>query len=157
VTTLGQQSALEEATLNPTNPRDRAIDWECYVINQFRSGAVQNEFVGTLETPLGTSLFLAQPIRVNNAGCLECHSTPDKAPPEMVKLYGATNGFGWNLDEIVGAQIVLMPTALPMQMAEGNFRALVVLLAGAFAGIVLVFNASVAIGARMRSQAAHAG
>jgi hypothetical protein len=138
--------SYREATLNPTNPRDRASDWERYVIDQFRSGAVQNEFIGTFEIPSGASLFLAQPIRVNNAGCLECHSTADKAPPEMVRLYGTTNGFGWHLNEIVGAQIVSMPTALPMQIAEGNFRALVVWLAGAFAGIVLVANASIAIG-----------
>jgi hypothetical protein len=143
--------SYREAALNPTNPRDRATDWERYVINQFRSGAVQNEFVITLETPLGTSLFLAQPIRVNNAGCLECHSTPDQAPPEMVRLYGTTNGFGWRMNEIIGAQIVSMPTTLPIQMAKGNFRALVIWLAGAFGGIVLVANAAVAIGTRVRS------
>jgi hypothetical protein len=143
--------SYREATLNPTNPRDRASDWERYVIDQFRSGAVQNEFVGTFETPSGASLLLAQPIRVNNVGCLECHSTPDNAPPEMVRLYGATHGFGWHMDEIVGAQIVTMPKALPMQMVEGNFRALVVWLAGAFAGIVLVANASIVIGTRVQS------
>ena len=84
--------SYREAALNPTNPRNRASDWERYVIDQFRSGAVQNEFVGTFETPSGASLFLAQPIRVNNVGCLECHSTPDKAPPEMVRL---------NFDELI--------------------------------------------------------
>jgi hypothetical protein len=143
--------SYKEATLNPTNPRDRASDWESYVINQFRSGAVQNEFISTLETPSGAWLFLAQPIRVNNVGCLECHSTPDKAPPEMVKLYGTANGFGWHMDEIIGAQIVSMPKALPMQMAEDSFRTLVAWLAGAFAGIVLVANAGIAIGIRGQS------
>jgi hypothetical protein len=143
--------SYREAMLNPANIRHRAIDWERDVINQFRSGAVQNEFIGTLETPSGAALLLAQPIRVNNAGCLECHSTPDKAPPEMVRLYGTTHGFGWHMDEIVGAQIVSMSTALPMQMAEGDFHALVVWLAGAFAGIVLVANAAIAIGTRVQS------
>jgi hypothetical protein len=143
--------SYREAALNPTNPRDRASDWERYVIDQFRSGAVQKEFVGTFETPSGASLFLAQPIRVDNAGCLECHSTPDKAPPEMVRLYGTTRGFGWRMDDIVGAQIVSMPNALPMQMAKGTSRAFAVWLAGAFAGIVLVANASIVFGTRVQS------
>ena len=142
--------SYREAALNPTNPRDRASDWERYVIDKFRSGAVQNEFVGTFELPSGAWLFLAQPISVNNVGCLECHSTPDKAPPEMVRLYGATQGFGWHMEEIVGAQIVSMPNALPMQMAERTFRAFAIWLAGAFAGIVLVANASIVIGTRVQ-------
>jgi hypothetical protein len=143
--------SYREAALNPTNPRNLASDWERYVIEQFRSGAMQNEFVGTFETPSGASLFLARPISVNNVGCLECHSTPDKAPPEMVKLYGATHGFGWHMGDIVGAQIVSVPEALPMQMVEGNFRAFAIWLAGAFAGIVLVANASIVIGTRVQS------
>jgi Protein of unknown function (DUF3365) len=143
--------SYREATLNPTNPRDLASDWERYVIDKFRSGAVQNEFVGRFELPSGASLFLAHPMRVDKVGCLECHSTPDKAPPEMVTLYGATHGFGWHVGDIVGAQIVSMPEALPMQMVEGNFRAFAIWLAGAFAGIVLVANASIVIGTRVQS------
>jgi len=69
----------------------------------------------------------------------------------MVTLYGTTNGFGWHMDEIVGAQIVSMPNAVPTQMAEGTFRASAIWLAGAFAGIVLVANASIVIGTRVQS------
>jgi hypothetical protein len=143
--------SYREAALNPTNPHNLASDWERYVIDQFRSGAMQKEFVGTFETPSGALLFLAQPIKVSNVGCLECHSTPDKAPPEMVKLYGATHGFGWHMDDIVGAQIVSMPKALPMHMTEHTFRAFAIWLAGAFAGILLVANASIVIGTRLKS------
>jgi protein-histidine pros-kinase len=38
-----------------------------------------------------------------------CHSTPDKAPPSMVALYGPKNGFGWKLNETIGAQIISVP------------------------------------------------
>ena len=30
--------SYKEATLNPTNPRDRATDWEADVVKQFRNG-----------------------------------------------------------------------------------------------------------------------
>ena len=34
----------------------------------------------------------------------------------MVALYGNKNGFGWKLDETIGAQII----SVPMDIAEGS-------------------------------------
>src|SRR5246127_1874665 len=48
----------KEATLNPTNPRDRATDWESDVVNEFRGSPAKAEFIGTRESPTGTALFL---------------------------------------------------------------------------------------------------
>jgi hypothetical protein len=101
-----------EATLNPSNPRDRATDWETDVVNDFRNGRARDELINTRDpSTTGTSLFLARPIKVTNVSCLECHSTPDKAPPAMIRLYGPDNGFGWKMDEIIGAQFVLKRSA----------------------------------------------
>jgi hypothetical protein len=140
----------KEATLNPTNPRDRATDWESDVVNQFRGKPTQTEFINTRESPTGTALFLARPIKVNNVSCLQCHSTPDKAPPEMIKLYGGDNGFGWQLNDVIGAQIVSVPVSVPVHSAEKAFRVIAAWLAGSFAGILLIANISVAIVARQR-------
>src|SRR5262249_12218534 len=138
----------KEATLNPTNPRDRATDWENDVVNQFRAGAIQNELITSREASTGTALVLARPIKVNNVSCLECHSTPDKAPAEMVRLYGTANGFGWKLDDIIGAQVVSVPVSVPVRMAEDAFRMIVTWLAGAFVGIALVASVAVGVVAR---------
>jgi hypothetical protein len=140
----------KEATLNPTNPRDRATDWESDVVNQFRGNSNQAEFISSRESPTGTALFLARPIRINNVSCLECHSTPDKAPTEMIKLYGGDNGFGWKLDDVIGAQIVSVPVSLPVHIAENAFRVIITWLGGAFGGILIVANIAVAIVARQR-------
>jgi len=140
----------KEATLNPTNPRDRTTDWESDVVNQFRSNSTQAEFISSRESPTGTALFLARPIRVNNVSCLECHSTPDKAPAEMIKLYGGDNGFGWKLDDVIGAQIVSVPVSLPVHIAENAFRVIITWLGGAFGGILIIANIAVAIVARQR-------
>ncbi len=88
----------KEATLNPTNPRDRATDWEADIVNQFRGNPKLPEYIGTRETATGAALVLARPIQIKNVSCLTCHSTPDKAPPEMRKLYSDANGFGWKMD-----------------------------------------------------------
>jgi hypothetical protein len=135
----------KEATLNPTNPRDRATDWESDIVNQFRAGRIQNEFVATREAPTGAALVLARPIRVNNVSCLECHSTPNKAPAEMIKLYGTANGFNWKMDDIIGAQIVSVPILVPLRTAEETFHVLLQWLAGAFGCILIAANLGAAL------------
>jgi len=121
--------AYKEATLNPTNLRDRAVDWETDIVNHFRNHADEKELVGERMTPTGGSIFLAQPMRIVDPACLECHSTPAKAPPSMIRLYGPNNGFGWNLNEIVGAQIVSVPESLAIKIADDEARTLMISLA----------------------------
>ena len=53
----------KEATLNPTNPRDRAADWEADIVQKFRNDSGTHEIVGERATPMGDSLYLARPIR----------------------------------------------------------------------------------------------
>jgi uncharacterized protein DUF3365 len=130
----------KEATLNPTNPRDRATDWETDIVNQFRGDTGQSEMSATRDTPNGISLFLARPIKVNNVSCLECHTTAEKAPVEMVKLYGTANGFDWKLNDIIGAQVVSVPLAVPLQLAQAAFINLLWWLVGAFMVVLFVAN-----------------
>ncbi len=121
--------AYKEATLNPTNPRDRASDWEADVVNTFRNHKDQTDLVGERDTPTGKSLFFARPLRVSSPSCLECHSTPEAAPASMIKQYGPDNGFGWQDNEIIGAQIVSVPESFPLQIADTALKRLVVYLA----------------------------
>ena len=129
----------KEATLNPTNPRDRAVDWEEDIIHPFRNRAELTIFDGERMTPSGRALYLARPLRAAKS-CLECHSTPDAAPPEMIKLYGSANGFGWRENEVIGAQIVSVPVALPMEMANREFRQLMTSLIAVGVVTLLVLN-----------------
>ena len=131
--------AYKEATLNPTNPRDRAVDWEADVINSFRNHGAEQELVGERDTPTGRSLFLARAIRAD-APCLQCHSVPRAAPASMIRHYGPDNGFGWNLNEVVGAQIVSVPMAVPIAMAEKGFRELLIYLGAVFAASMLLLD-----------------
>jgi protein-histidine pros-kinase len=132
--------AYKEATLNPTNLRDRAVDWETDIINTFRNRPTEvKELVGERDTPTGRSLYLARPIRANPP-CLECHSTPAAAPAALVRHYGPNNGFGWQLNEIVGAQIVSVPMAVPFKMATEAFNQLIIYLAAVFAVSLVVLD-----------------
>jgi HAMP domain-containing protein len=111
----------KEASPNPTNPRNRALDWEEDIIKAFKNHPDMKVFNGERETPFGRAMFLARPMRAPKA-CLECHSTPGNAPPEMLKLYGNANGFGWTEGDVIAAQIVSVPVSIPIDMAGRAFR-----------------------------------
>jgi len=130
----------KEATLNPTNPRNRAVDWETDLVNEFRRDPARTEIVGSRDTPLGPSLYLSRPIRVSDAGCLSCHTTPDQAPAAMLALYGREGGFGWQMGETIGAQIVQVPMSEPARLAGVAFRRLMLVLVGLFVFILLAVN-----------------
>jgi HAMP domain-containing protein len=131
--------SYKEATLNPTNPRDRAADWEGDIIQRFRNDAKIQQMIGERDTPMGKSLYLARPIRAE-AECLVCHSTPSAAPQSLIARYGADNGFGWQPHEVVGAQVVSVPFASAAVNADREFRAFMIMLVAVFAAAFLVVN-----------------
>ena len=131
--------AYKEAMLNPTNPRDRAVEWEADIINQFRNGS-DSELFGVRDTPTGRSLFFARPLKITDPACLVCHSTVEVAPRTMVDKYGTANGFGWNFNETVGAQVVSVPTDVPFARARKAFITFMTSLAGVLVAIGLILN-----------------
>ncbi|MEO0988854.1 MAG: DUF3365 domain-containing protein [Cyanobacteria bacterium J06639_14] len=128
-----EQFAYREATLNPTNLNDKADEFEATLVKYFREKPNAEEQHGFRRRfPLDDQFYIARPIRINNESCLVCHSTPEAAPASMIELYGPNNGFGWKLNEIVGAQIIAVP-------ANQVFRTAVKSLALILGIFVLVF------------------
>jgi HAMP domain-containing protein len=132
--------AYKEAALNPTNPRNRAVEWEADIVNEFRNNLARPEISGVRATPTGQSMFLARPFQIKDPACLSCHTTPDLAPASMVKLYGPNNGFGWKLNEVIGAQVVSVPMSLPVQNANRAFLTFMASLAGVFVVLFVILN-----------------
>ena len=130
----------KEAAINPTNPNNRVVEWENDIVRAFRSDNALKEISGMRETPTGRSLYLARPFQIKDAACLSCHTTPDLAPPAMVKIYGPANGYGWKLNEVVGAQIVSVPMNLPIRNANRAFVTFISSLAVVFAALFVVLN-----------------
>lgn len=130
----------KEAVLNPTNPRDRAVEWEADIVMQFRGNAEATELIGDRETPTGRSFYVARPIRITNPACLRCHSSVEAAPKTLVDRYGPANGFGWNLNEVVGAQIISVPTKVALERAQSVYTVFMGSIAGVFLAIGVVLN-----------------
>ncbi|MBN8746917.1 Uncharacterised protein [Xylophilus ampelinus] len=132
--------SYKPAMLNPTNPRDRAQDWEEDVIAKFAKESELGEFIGRRETASGPAMYIARPIRITNPACLSCHSTPGAAPAPMIEKYGPSNGFGWKLNEVLGAQVVSVPMSVPFERADKAFGVVMGSLAGVFVLIGLTLN-----------------
>lgn len=130
----------KEATLNPTNPRDRAVAWEADLVQEFKREPDRGVLTGIRSTPGGPSLYIASPIKITSEPCLSCHSTPAAAPASMLALYGNDNGFGWKLNDIVGAQIVSVPMSVPQERALRTFYTFMGSLCVLFLVLYVVLN-----------------
>jgi protein-histidine pros-kinase len=130
----------KEAALNPTNPADRATDWEAGMIDEFRRNPGLASFSITRDSPTGPILSIARPVRITDPGCLACHSTPDAAPSAMVDLYGSKNGFGWQIGAVEGAQIVSVPLQVTLDRQNRQLLTYVGGLAVIFAVTLLLLN-----------------
>ncbi len=132
--------AYKEATLNPTNPRDQAEGWEAKIVDAFRADPAQKETTGERWTHFGPSLYIARPIKISNQACLACHSSPSAAPASLVRTYGGERGFGWTMNEIVGAQVVSVPMSVPIQRARLTFYTSIGALVAIFTMMFIILN-----------------
>ncbi len=132
--------SYREAVLNPTNPRSRATAWEVEIIQRFSADPNIGELTGHHRTEQSDALYLAHPIQITDESCLSCHSTADAAPKAMIQLYGSSNGFGWKMGEVVGAQIVSVPMNFAEEKAQRSLGILVISLFSMSILIYLFFN-----------------
>jgi HAMP domain-containing protein len=132
--------AYKEAALNPTNTADRASDWEADIIAEFQRSAAVKEYTVTRDTSSGPILSVAKPIRITDKDCLSCHTNPAMAPATMVDLYGGNNGYGWQLGDVIGAQIVSVPMRVALDRADQLFLFYLGGLSAVFAVTLLLLN-----------------
>lgn len=134
------QYRYKEASLNPTNPADRATDWEADMIGEFSRNPEMKDLVRTRDSAFGPVLSLSRPIRLKDPACLACHSTPAAAPATLIDLYGSGNGFGWKLDDVVGLQVVTVPLKVALDRANQRIWLYLGGLAAIFLAVMVLLN-----------------
>ncbi len=130
----------KEASPNPTNPRDRADDFEESLVAWFVSHPDLKTKTGFREVEGKKLFYSASPLTVTKPSCLECHSNPEAAPPSMITEYGRDNGFGWHLHQIIAAQVVYLPAARVLDQGQQDARRVVLLFAEIFGVVILLIN-----------------
>ena len=130
--------SYREPALNPTNLADRAQDWEADIIGSSATRRPRKDLVVDRDTPVGPTINLARPVTIGDAACLACHSSSSTAPAALTRSYGTANGFGWKLNETVGAQILSVPMAIPIKLAHDAYLTFMGILVAIFALIFVV-------------------
>lgn len=130
----------KEATINPTNLRDRADAFETTLVEKFMANTDLQETSGFRSIPGGNIFYIARPIKVSKTSCLQCHSTPDVAPQSLIERYGTANGYGWKLNEIVGAQTISVPAQKVFNEAKETFLLIMAVVSSIFIMIILLVN-----------------
>jgi len=130
----------KEATLNPTNLRDKADAFEAKIVERFRNESNTKEISGFRNLPGGEVFYIARPLAVSKESCLRCHSTPEAAPKSQIATYGSEWGFGWKLHEIVAAQIISVPSSEIFDSSRRSLSLVMGILFGIFAIVVLWLN-----------------
>jgi HAMP domain-containing protein len=131
---------LRQPTLNPTNPADRPMPWEKELVDRFINDPHLASLVVERQADTGPILSYARPVRVTDQECLACHSTPEAAPATMLDVYGRTNGFGWKMGDVIGAQVVSVPESVADAQARHNLLVIMGALAIVFAVMLLLLN-----------------
>jgi HAMP domain-containing protein len=130
----------KEATINPTNLRDKADDFEAGLVQSFRNDTNKKELTGFRPFASGDLFYIARPITITKESCLRCHSTVEAAPKSMIATYGKENGFGWKLNEIVGTQIISVPSVEVVNSGRQILLFVMLAVCGMFAITILLLN-----------------
>jgi diguanylate cyclase (GGDEF)-like protein len=130
--------SYREVALNPTNPTNRATGEAAEILAALRASGSSGTLQRVTGAPGEEMLHFALAIRVTDDSCLACHGSPATAPPALLMRYGTERGFGWKVGEVIGAQIVSMPT---WRAYERSSDTLLRFLAGAVATIFVMFVA----------------
>jgi hypothetical protein len=125
----------KEPALNPTNLLDEPTPWEKNVIQLFRANPEKKTDRGDVPEAGEPKYYMARRLRVEQS-CLSCHSTPEDAPPSMTARYGRTYGFKWKVNDVVAAQVVIVPQKVQSDKARKDFLRLSAYLAVMFVLIV---------------------
>ncbi|BAC88599.1 c-type heme family protein [Gloeobacter violaceus] len=130
----------KEAAPNPTNLRDKADDFEAALVARFAADPTIKELTGFRSQPGGDVFYIARPLKVDSPSCLQCHSTPQVAPKNLIITYGPDNGFGWKVGQVIAAQVISVPVDEVYASAQRSWVLVVGVLVGIFAVLVFLVN-----------------
>ncbi len=93
---------------NPLNPDNRPEPIEQKILESFREDRNLESLIIQGRVQNNNYLISAQP-SISQQSCLLCHSKPENSPPNIAKEYKGTSGYGYELDQVVGANVVGVP------------------------------------------------
>ena len=119
----------------PRNPRFQAQGLELELLQYFKDNPEASSWSGLRQVGEKELFIKARPVRFE-AECLRCHGHPQDAPRELLASYGEQRGFGHEVGDLAGLDVV----GLPVRLALDSIKESTLWFALAFAaGILAVF------------------
>lgn len=106
---IGDNYYYKEAAINARSPENEADKFERDFILGLNKDKKFNKISGIRYFDNKPYFFTLIRGESMEKGCLRCHSTPDKAPGNLVKTYGDARSFNRSLDETVSAISIRVP------------------------------------------------
>lgn len=130
----------KDAVINPTNLRNQTDDFEGNLVEQFKKNSNVKDLSGFTTREGEDVFYYAQPIIIKQQSCLRCHSTPEAAPKSQLATYGSQNGYGWELNRVLGTQTIYVPSDQVFAIARQNLLLFMGIFIGIFAIVILLIN-----------------
>ena len=111
---------IKFASNNPRNPINSANEKELELLKKFNNNDL-SDYQEIITTKTGTKLFYAIPTKRTTAECMRCHSLPQSAPQDLVKLYGDKNGFHEEVGKIRAILTTIYPLDEDLKNANYSF------------------------------------
>lgn len=108
---------FKHISLNPRHLPNKADSFEEGIIKKFKADRGLKEWKGFVKKEGSDYFVVAKPV-VSDGTCLQCHSSPENAPKEVIAKYGSTAAFGWKEDEVIASLIVYVPTKIAIENAK---------------------------------------
>ena len=134
---------IRRVALHARNPASDPKPFEMKLINFFAAHPRLHSWQGLVQIAGQSSFVHSRPVYFT-ADCMHCHGKPQDAPPDLIKLYGSTRGFGYKSGDIAGVTAVSIPVDLAL--AKIKERAISIFglsffgLSLLYLGIVFFFN-----------------
>ncbi len=103
------QFQYKEAAPNPTSPTDQADDVEAALVQRFVQEPKLSTVSGYRQINGTNYYYIAMPMKVDSTACLQCHTSPQESPASLVNSYGPKGGFGWQMGQVIAAQMLYVP------------------------------------------------
>ena len=130
----------KEASLNPTNLRDMADDFETDLLSKMERDPDVPQMSGFRQLNNENVYFIAQSMIIADESCLTCHGSAANAPENLLAKYGPNNGFGWQLNDVVAAQVIYVPAEEVFNTALRSFLLVMSIFALTFLLVVILIN-----------------
>ncbi|MBU0720645.1 diguanylate cyclase [bacterium] len=115
------QKYYKLASVNPRNDLNIANDFEKELIERFNTSELK-DYKKVIEEDGKKFLYYAKPVGENKQSCMKCHSTPDKAPTEMLKMYGDKKGFYEKIGDIRAIISIKIPLEHELKNASKYYN-----------------------------------